>query len=197
MNNTKISFTSRILAVNDFEKFRERVKPFEINITDPWTAKEIERGQQAFTIGVMTCTAGGIITKSKDLGGFDVVSFHMQPPQDHYNFGPAVNLNLKDFEKTLLAKLGEDAPLRAFLFGSRTSIAHSGDFFSKIEAIIQKLKIPYSKIKGLSGNVTCGHVAYDGKTDEWLLHIVKDSEKVNFFRDFSEVKIEKGDKLLI
>lgn len=159
--NSQISFTSGL----DFKSkkgFLKKVRSFKrkIYVDSPWTSKQIIKARQAYTKGIITCTAGGIVVergKNKY-----VVMFHINPD------------NKEDFEvikKVIIKKIGKDKPCQAFLLGSSNDIIGLGiqELFKNFEKFITKeLKIPCTKFNGLAHNLEV-HIAYDGYEDLWTI----------------------------
>lgn len=189
MQNSNISFTSRIAFVNtrDFVLKMPNLGP-EIN--KPWTFRQITRAEKAHTTKVRTCTAGGILVKNKE-GKNEVIMFHLCPPEER----TPRNKNFLAISNRIRRLLREDKPIQGFLIGSKQLHSYSENFFNQMEAFLKNtLKIPYSKFK-LQENLAGSHIAYDGALDTWFVN----STSVNIANDldkaYRNIVISKSDVL--
>lgn len=162
MKNSQISFKSniRITSLSNFS--REIQKCPQEEITD-WSIRQITKSTRSYTTGIRACTAGGILVKKGD-GAFDVVMFHMNPIN-------ALNFDFNKIEQTILERIGDNKPIQGFLLGSKRTIEYSVEMFGKLETFIKdKLKIPYTKFRGISmAHADFANIAYDGTKDEWTI----------------------------
>lgn len=191
MQNSKISFTSGIKIHKDLFSYEKVLQSFseDKHILSDWTLAKTIRAKQLHTAEIKTCTAGGIVLKTPETKEYDMVMFHLCPPEECAPLHEDLNL----IEKTFLDKIGNSSLVNAFLIGARNLDPyknHSFRFFDKMETIIKKLNIPYTKFKGSEENMSI-KMAYDGKND--IFHIedlVVSSDKRNrpftsFFESFS------------
>lgn len=197
MQNSQISFKSniRITSLSNFS--REIQKCPQEEITD-WSIRQITKSTRSYTTGIRACTAGGILVK-KDDGAFDVVMFHMNPIN-------ALNFEFDKIEQTILKRIGDNKPVQGFLLGSKRTIDYSVEMFGKLETFIKdKLKVPYTKFRGISmAHVDFANIAYDGTKNEWTIagsmlsnigNIKKDAKELAQ-NGFDEVIISDMDKLI-
>lgn len=147
-----------------------------------WTAKDIVKAPQAYTLDVQTCTAGGILVKQQQSSDFDIVMFHINPDdKENYDFQ-----GIKD---AIYVKLAGAKPLQGFLLGCKRIYETSEDMFDSFERFMKDdLRIPYSKFKGTK-DIDHGFidVAYDGNIDE--LSVRASAIKDEFNNKFSIEKL--------
>lgn len=156
-----ISFGTNIRIVNR-DEFKLQTG-FWKNLVDwPWTARQIIRAPQVYTQGVSSCTAGGIITKSRKGDSFDMVMFHINP-------GEKANKNIKKIERTIKRRLGRSKPIQAFIFGCKSGLDSSSKMFDNLEEIIKHFNVPYTRLKGSAFGKGPVNSAYDGYTDELII----------------------------
>lgn len=165
MQNSKISFTSGIKIHKDLFSFQKVLGSFveDKYILSGWIPEKTIRAKQLYTAEIRSCTAGGIIVKTPTEKDYDMVMFHLCPPEE----GIPQNYDLNLIEKTFIDKIGTSSPVNAFLIGAKNTKfprEYSFRFFDNIENIIKKLKIPYSKFKGSEEDMSI-KMAYDGKND--------------------------------
>lgn len=217
--NSTVNFTSRIEVINNSIDFTKRVKSCSA-IVNEWSYKDIIKAPQAGTMGIRSCTAGGIITKSKTGIGdmFNVVLFHINPRNKD-------NSNFTEIEKFILNKIGDDEAVEGFLIGSKTPITseeylemvsensidedeqttnkyllQSTKMFENFDNLMKSLKIPYSKLQGLPifGRA---HIFYSSDSDKWVVYAKKfDNAEGNIKKSlqqyFDDVFICEKDELV-
>lgn len=159
-SNNQINFTSAIKWTNEvgFTKELEKLSS-KLLVDYPFTRKEISRGQEVYTQGVRTCTAGGVVVKTKE-GRREIVMFHLDPNDRKNN-------NFRRIKKSILRKIGNDTPVNGFILGSKAMYSKSANLFNLLEEFIQTLKIPYSKFRGTPWDSSLFDLAYNGKKDEF------------------------------
>lgn len=199
MQNSKINFTSRII----FTRWEDHIKILKkmdghLEAGYPCTLKKSVLAPEAYTEAVRTCTAGGFVINQN--GQRKVLMFHLDP-------NDIENLKFKQIQEDLIQKIGENKIERALLVGSKNiktskGYENSPMFFKFLEEFIQKLKIPYSKLQGLS-ELDGANLSYDGISDTWRIstkftsYLQKDIFKQKAKKAFEQVLIDKGDKYLI
>lgn len=152
--------------MHNWTDFYEKTKMIRLErrVNSPWTAKEIIRDTEALTIGVVDCSAGGIVTYGADGKSRDVVMFHLCPTRSE-------NSNFSKIAEILRAKLGELAQgerVQGFLVGGAYKLRGSKKMFTKLKNFMTEQKIPCTILEnqkdpnGLS-------IAYRAGADEWLV----------------------------
>lgn len=170
MQDLQVSFGTNFKFTNS-KGFARAKRGFSDNRVDrPWTKNQIIRASRAYTTNIKTCTAGGIVVKNNKQDCFDVVMFHIDPDND-------TNKNFTAITETILKKLGKSNPMNAFLIGSKhgpldlSMYRKSIQMFNRFERFFNKLKIPYSKLKGtLDDGVIYVNVAYNGYKDDLTIY---------------------------
>lgn len=193
MKTSKVNFTSNIRFVDSLAFAKELDKlPSKKYVDSPWKVKNIVRGISSYTDDVRDCTAGGVLTNNKN-NGFDIIMFHLNSTDEE-------NLSFTAVENKIFEKLGKDKPLEGFLIGSQSAWDDSIELFAKMEAFIQRLKVPYSKFQGSIINQDI-NAAYHGESDMWTIfysaleksHGRPPREKI--FSSFDKIIISKKDRL--
>ncbi|HNW25933.1 MAG TPA: hypothetical protein PKI94_03990 [Candidatus Gastranaerophilaceae bacterium] len=199
MQNSKVSFTSRIIFTRCEDHIKENKKMYKnLEAGYPCTLKKCVFAPSAYTESVRTCTAGGFVINQN--GQRKILMFHLDPNE-------LENLKLDNIQKELIQKIGDNAVERALLMGSKdikTSKGYENSplFFNFLENFVQKLNIPYSKLQGLSER-DCANLSYDGKSDTWKVstkftsYLRKDVFEQKAKKAFEKVLIDKGDEFII
>jgi len=155
MQNSQISFTSRIRLVNHSD-FRSVVSEVSASVDSPWTANEILKAKRAYTTGICDCTAGGITD------GKDVVMFHIRPSENNIEYW-------SDITETLKQKIDRNSKkLRGFLLGS-LDYGYSNNIFNGFEAFMRENSFPCTKFRGHKERFAKVDIAYSSPKDEWLV----------------------------
>ncbi len=164
MNN--VSFTSLISPKCSFD-FDHFVLPMTDKryVKYPWTLKESVLDKDVYTKNVLDCTVCVISDGEKAL------MLHINPNSE----------DAKDFykiENYITDKIDLSNPnLQGFLLGGNnntSSITKSYDLFNNFEKFLNKVKIPYTSLKGTKGETA---VAYSSVKDEF---VITSTARVNF-----------------
>lgn len=197
IRNSNISFKSSIQFLNR-EGFYKAIRDIpEENLVWSCTTKGIVRAPKAYTECVRTCTAGGILTKGRNENTYDVIFFHLRPPEEDC----PENEDIGEIERVLKEKLAGGKPLQGIIIGCKSLLNKSGEFFDAIEQVFRNLGTPYSKFKN---QIEWGSldVAYKGTENKWLINAEEFSpdggyKMGNPNKHFEEAKLYEGDCILL
>lgn len=189
----KVSFTSkiRLVSLNEYYKTVSGIGKSK-SVNYPWTVKQSVLSDDAYTTGVVDCTACGITD------GLKVLLNHICPTNSQ-------NFNFSKIKEYISQKIDLKNPdLQGFILGAKLNnneTPFSGELFNMFENFMESHEIPYSKFKG---GLFENHCAYLSSKDEWLIGncLVREQLKDVFKnpmtilkRMFDEVKISPTDEV--
>lgn len=165
-NNTRISFKSKLKFVSTH---RDIMPPQQFCMPDLWTAKSTTKSPICGIPKIKTGPAGIIITPRTTLLGFDAVRFHLSPPQEEF----AENSDISKIETAITRALDKGNALQGLLVGAKDckQLEYSLRYFEKIEGIFQRMRIPFTKLKGSMDEGGQIGIAYDGNKDECTINL--------------------------
>lgn len=185
-----ISFQSRIRPANLGDFYAQTHAIGERGFVDyPWTINQSVLRKGAFTCGVRDCTVCGITDGDK------VLLMHICPTmRENKNFK-----KIEEFVNSKIAFMDHDY-LQGFLLGSQGKApGYSRVLFDKFSELLEKLKIPTSKLRAGDEEV---NIAYLSEKDEWIIAtkdipaLMKNMNSEETILDmFEEVTISKFDEI--
>lgn len=156
MQNSNVSFTSKIIPVTHEEFLRYTSSIPVVNNVMNWNAGGIKKASEAYTKRIQDCVAGGIVN------GDDVVMFHICPTFEE-------NKLFQPIEQAIMEKIGLKKPnLQGFLIGSDFRFKESVKLFEDFRVFMCRNIINFSMFKCGKKPSTC-HVAYKSEFDTWYL----------------------------
>lgn len=164
MQNSKISFTSRIRITDNFGLVQELRRLSSVQTLEkPYTAASIKRGENVLINNVKTCIAGGVLTKNEK-GIHEVIPIHIEPAADN-----STNIDFDAIAKKVKSELKGNPPLSGFIFGGKLEYQPSIDTLEKMEDLYKNdLKVPYSKIVGTPLGGHDSQALFIGKLNDWI-----------------------------
>jgi len=173
--NNNISFKSLIRPVTtaDFNKTITYIGKNRA-VNSPWTVKETVKDSSAYTRHIFDCSVLGLTD------GINVTMLHICPTKKE-------NKDFRKIKDYLMQKVDLYNPnLQGFLFGSQKGefSVLSDNLYNNLLNFIKKYNIPITEIAKAKEYTD---VAYQSKTDEWLISSFSINEGLSKGKSSQEV----------
>lgn len=165
-NNTPISFKSKLKFVSTH---RDIMPPQQFCMPYLWSAKSIAKTPLCGINDIQSCSGGVIITPRLSQSEFDAIRLHLAPPKEGY----AQNSVISTIEEAINKALDKGRAVQGLLVGAKDckGLDYSLKYFDKIEGIFQRMKIPFTKLKGSMDDGGKIGIVYDGSQDTYTINL--------------------------